>query len=408
MENNLKKNIYWNTIGVTLNSFTSLFFLIIINRINGINVGGIFSFAFSLACLFFIIGIYATRTYQISDVEKKLNDSEYLLNKTMTCILMLVICLGYAFFENNPLKKYTIILFTIFKLIEAFSDTLYGYMQKEEKLYLAGISLTLKSTLSVFTFLIMDLITKNIVISAVVMVILCLIITLFFDGYHTRKCMHKEKIRWKNVFSLFVDGFPIFIISFLAVYIVNASKYSMNGILNDASQTIYGIIIMPATFINLCGQYIMNPLMNDMVDCLRKIDYKAFKKKVFVILKLLFVFFVLAEMAVYLLGIPVLNIVYAVDISKYKNDLLLILCGGFFYSVAIVFQNCLIIMHKNKFQIVIYVISSLFALLTSKFLILSFGIHGAVYVYFYTMLLHCITYTVYFWLTMHYLEKKKL
>ena len=28
MENNLKKNVIWNTIGVTLNSFNSLFFLI--------------------------------------------------------------------------------------------------------------------------------------------------------------------------------------------------------------------------------------------------------------------------------------------------------------------------------------------------------------------------------------------
>ena len=74
----LKKNVIWNTIGVTLNSFNSLFFLIIINRINGIDDGGIFSFAFSLACLLFVIGIYAGRTYQVSDIRDELNDSEYL------------------------------------------------------------------------------------------------------------------------------------------------------------------------------------------------------------------------------------------------------------------------------------------------------------------------------------------
>ena len=44
MKNNLKKNVIWNTLGLTFNSFNSLFFLIIINRINGIDDGGIFSF----------------------------------------------------------------------------------------------------------------------------------------------------------------------------------------------------------------------------------------------------------------------------------------------------------------------------------------------------------------------------
>ena len=39
MKNNLKKNVIWNTLGLTFNSFNSLFFLIIINRINGIDDG---------------------------------------------------------------------------------------------------------------------------------------------------------------------------------------------------------------------------------------------------------------------------------------------------------------------------------------------------------------------------------
>ena len=59
MKNNLKKNFIWNLIGSTINSFTSLIFLIIVTRINGIEAAGIFTFAFSTACLFYIIGIYS-------------------------------------------------------------------------------------------------------------------------------------------------------------------------------------------------------------------------------------------------------------------------------------------------------------------------------------------------------------
>ena len=48
MEKNLKLNAIWNTLGITVNSFNSLFFLIIINRVNGVEIAGIFSFAFSI------------------------------------------------------------------------------------------------------------------------------------------------------------------------------------------------------------------------------------------------------------------------------------------------------------------------------------------------------------------------
>ena len=38
---------------------------------------GIFSFAFSIACLLFIVGIYAGRTYQVSDINENLNNYEF-------------------------------------------------------------------------------------------------------------------------------------------------------------------------------------------------------------------------------------------------------------------------------------------------------------------------------------------
>ena len=81
MEKNLKLNAIWNTLGITVNSFNSLFFLIIINRVNGVEIAGIFSFAFSIACLLFIVGIYAGRTYQVSDINENLNNYEYLVHK---------------------------------------------------------------------------------------------------------------------------------------------------------------------------------------------------------------------------------------------------------------------------------------------------------------------------------------
>ena len=190
------------------------------------------------------------------------------------------------------------------------------------------------------------------------------------------------------------------------VYIVNASKYTMNGILSDVSQTIFGIIIMPATVISLCGQYIMNPMLNDLVYSFKNKRYNMFKSKVYSIIKILLFFWALAELLAFLFGIPVLNLLYAVDISKYKYDLLLIIFGAVFYASSIIFQNCLIVMHRNKKQIIIYMISSLIALTSSTFFIPKFAIHGATTAYFLTMFIHCIMYFTYFKYEMNIIQKR--
>ena len=145
MEKNLKKNTIWNTLGITLNSFNSLFFLIIINRINGTDVAGIFSFGFSVSCLLYVVGIYSGRTFQISDVKNEFNDREYLLHKIFSCCAMMILAIIFIFARNYTLEKNLVIIFLcLYKCLEAFSDTLYGYLQKNFKLYIVGKSLFFK------------------------------------------------------------------------------------------------------------------------------------------------------------------------------------------------------------------------------------------------------------------------
>lgn len=405
--NNKKKDVVWNTIGVTLNSFTSVFFLIVVNRINGSNAGGIFSFSYSVACLLFIIGIYATRTYQIADVNGKLNDSEYLAHKCITCIIMLI-CAGiYCMFIIDGVKRYALFTITCFKLIEAFSDTLYGFIQKDDKLYVVGISLTFKAICQVVIFTIVDCITKNMLIAILSMLTISILFTATYDMHHVKKIVKREKVHALKIKFLFKEGFPIFLISFLAVYIVNATKYSMNSLLDNSSQAIFGIIIMPASFISLCGQYIMNPVLNELVYCYNDGNYYLLKSKVLKIIGILFGIWGISEILAYFCGIPVLQIMYGIDISSYKWSLLIIIFGAIFYASSIIFQNCLIIMQKNRCQVLIYIFSSIIACVSSIVCIRKSEINGAAYAYFITMFLHAVIYYVYFNYEIKILEKKE-
>ena len=52
------KNTYWNIIGSSLNAISSLVFLIIVTRINGVEEAGIFTYGYATACLFYTIAVY--------------------------------------------------------------------------------------------------------------------------------------------------------------------------------------------------------------------------------------------------------------------------------------------------------------------------------------------------------------
>ena len=88
------RNFVWNTIGTTFNSFLSLFLLIVVTRINGIDISGKFSFAFALTLMLQSISNYGGRIYQISDIKNEFSFNEYLGSRikasAISIILMII------------------------------------------------------------------------------------------------------------------------------------------------------------------------------------------------------------------------------------------------------------------------------------------------------------------------------
>ena len=99
IENNLKKNFIWNTLGTAIYTFNSLFFMIMVTRINGLEQAGIFTFAFSFACMIQVIGTYAGRTYHVTDRDKECSDMNYIYQRLITCFIMLLIGLVFVFIK---------------------------------------------------------------------------------------------------------------------------------------------------------------------------------------------------------------------------------------------------------------------------------------------------------------------
>ena len=141
-----KKNFIWNTLGTGLNAFNSLFFMIAVTRMNGVDNAGIFTIAFSTACIIYIIGVYAGRIYQVTEPDKTITDKEYIINRVITTISMLILVIIFSLIRGYDIFKSAIFfLLTLYKALEAFSDVIYGVLQNNEKLDIVGRSLFFKS-----------------------------------------------------------------------------------------------------------------------------------------------------------------------------------------------------------------------------------------------------------------------
>ena len=102
----------------------------------------------------------------------------------------------------------------------------------------------------------------------------------------------------------------------------------------------------------------------------------------------------------YSIGIPVLNLIYGVELSSYRVMLTIIVVAATLYNVGIILSNILTTMRFTFVQFVIYVVVSLIALVVSNILTKQYGIQGAVFAYLATMgaqfILYCVTQKIIF------------
>lgn len=378
MEKNLKKNTIWNIIGTGINAFASLIFMIIATRINDVYEAGVFSFAFSAATLFNVIGTYAGRIYQVTE-RKNISNKEFLINRIISCLIMSIIAIIFVTIKKYELDKIIIIVLLCFwKMLEAFCDVIYAFLQKSDELYKVGITLTLKNIIGIIAFLIVDLITKNLIFSIIAFIVIYIIIMIVYDFVQCDiKKQIKGKVNKKNVMDIFINGFPTFCVTFLNIYIINASKYAIDNIMTDNYQAIFGIIVMPATMMILLAQFMVHPFLNIITDYIEKKEYKKLNKFLLKITFILFIIGVICIVFCYFIGIHILEFIYGISLIDYNICLTIILVGAIFSALTSVIITILIAMRHTWIQMVVYMGISIVTYFISNVLVNKYGVIGA-------------------------------
>lgn len=389
MEKNLKKNTIWNIIGTGINAFASLIFMIIVTRINNIYEAGIFSFAFSSATLFNVIGTYAGRVYQVTDT-KGISNKEYIINRLITCFSMIIVAIAFVIIRGYELYKIVVILLLcVLKMLEAFCDVIYGFFQKENNLYKVGVSLTAKNIIGLIVFFVVDFYSKNIIIAISSFIFVYILFMIAYDFYVSNfRQQMIGKVKKENVIYILKNGFPIFCQTFLNIYIINASKYAIDNIMPDNYQTIFGIIVMPATMMLLVTQFMVHPFLNVITNYVKENEYKSLNKLIIKISLIIVGLGVIAIVFCYFIGIYILELIYGISLVEFNSCLSIILAGSICSALTSIVLTVLIAMRKNIIQMIVYAGISIFTLIISNLLVKNLGIIGASINYALTMIIN--------------------
>ena len=405
------KNFIWNSLGTGINSFNSLFFLIIVTRVNDIQTAGIFSIAYATATILYTLAMYSGRLCQVTDIKNKIKDKDYIATRLLTCIIMFIMAAVFLIIKQYSGFKTTIFaLLAVFKGLEAFSDILYGVMQKNYLLYKSGQSLTLKGFIGIFAFLVIDLITRDLRLACLAVIVVNLIILIIYDYFIISKKLinTEDKINKNNVLSILKSEFFVFVNSFAGIYILNAPKYAIDNFLTEDIQAIYGYIMMPATVMTLFTQFIVMPFLGNLKDMYEKKQLKEMEKVTFKIKLIVIAFGAFSVLAAFLLGPEFLGLIYGIDLTAYRMNLCVIIGSYIFYAISYINLVTLTTIRYTFIQFIIYVISMIIAFFGSNILVgnLNLGINGATFSCTMTLAFQFVLYAIATKVIFHLMKRK--
>lgn len=392
------KTIYlWNMLGSVGNAGLSVLLLMIVTRLLTAKEADIFSIGWAVAQLMVTIGTFQVRLYQATDVEGKYDFSQYFKFRVFTVILMMIGTVGYVWMKDYSQEKILIILLIcLYKVVDAFSDVYQGWFQLKERLDLAGKAIALRSLYTFICFGIAIFMKRDLLFGCIVLLVsslvcfLCLDMRYFYCGFREKR---REKTCYEKqwLWTITKTCFPLFMNSFLMMVMINIPKIAIDNVaaqreMADGIQAAYGIIFMPASVVTLAF-LVFRPMITQLAIYWYDKNYQACNKLIMKMFVLLMGISGIVILGGFFMGIPVLSLLYGVDLTNYKRAFMILLIGGVINTLAYVFDNVLTVIRKQFALVIAYGIASIYSICVGNWMVDKYEMAGAAVVYASTMVL---------------------
>lgn len=403
-----RQDYFWNTFAGMINAAEAVVMSMIVTRITGLADAGMLTMAFAIGNLMMSVGKFGVRNFQVTDTDDKFSFAVYLKLRMLTVLLMIILTVGYLIYAGVTFgygrdKIWIIFMICMIYAVEAVEDVVWGYYQHRGKLYAGARMFCFRWLGILISFAVLLCISKNLVVTLIVCGLFSLILSAVLIRLSYRHiCTEEDRFvtfiihekDWKQIADLFKMVIPLFGISFLVFYENNAPKYAIDACLSDEVQACYGFVAMPVFVIGLLNNFIYQPVLVDMAIEWKQGEGAKFKKRIVKQLLIIGGISVICILGAYLVGVPILSLLYNTQLAAFKTELIILLCASYFLAVSGYFSVVLTIMRYQKSLLWPHCIVSIMAALILKQVVERYQTVGAAVGYLFLMFLLCILYGV--------------
>ncbi len=376
-----RKNIIWNAVANFLSALQTFIFILLITRLSGTESAGVFSFALAVAALE-TVALYGISDFQATDVEDKYKIGHYFWLRVLISVGIFVASLFYLLIGDYTGEKICIVLLIVLVRAVDSVDNVFGTMFLQRGRLECGAKISvIRMLFSYCCFATTIFITESLLWTCVVLAVYD------FLSLLTEIRMIAPVLKgggWKpdrRLLELTGECFPLFISSFALIYICNLPKYSIDYYLTEEQQGYFAILFLPVNVINLLSSFLLRPVLAELSGVWQLGKYKRFckmiKKQGIWICTVTLPVLVLGKH----LGLPLLSMIYGVDLNSYWKEFLILLLAGGLNAMTQSLTSVITAMRYAKKLLLFYIIGGATGTLLSFILAGVYGIMGASILY---------------------------
>ena len=372
------KGIFWNTLGSTMYGLNSFLMLALVSRFCTVAQTGAFGIAFTTAQMLYIVGLFGTSHYQMTDYKKVFRFSDYARARAVSCGVMLAACAGaVVLLDFSREKALLTVLLAGNMLLNLVGDLYQNLFFQNQRLDLSGSALFYRTLWPLAVFC---LVLPHSLVWAIAAQTLCnLAVTGFYICRRAPAFLALEPRREDRgaAGKLLRECAPLFTSLLLMNLVINASKYGIEFLMDDTAQGYFNMIFMPAQVINLCSQFVFKPMLGRYAQLLNRGEGAAFRRLLNRQLGLVAAFTMVCCLGTFFLGTPVLGLLYGVDLSGQRTALTWVVFGGGIYAACQLMYYVFVTARQQGRILRVYVLGTVVCLPVTWGLIQLLGITGA-------------------------------
>ena len=320
MQHSLKRNMLWNSVGSFGNLLCQWLVTLLVVRLSSTyEPAGYLNLAISVTAIFGTAATFNLRTYIISEDRSEYSSSVYSGFRVFTCLAATLLCLVYALqFGYDVTQLSCVALYMMFRIVDAITDLIYAFEQKESCMEPGGKGMLLRGVVSLLSFALTFVTTQNIVAGIAAMCVASLAVLLFFDVPRVREFgSFAPALDLPKQAELLKSGGIITATSFLSDWVVTYSRQAITMVLGNELMGAYATVAAPVVIVQVGISYVFNPLLPRLHQNYQNNNKELYYKDVARVFLAIVVFTAASLLGAVVLGQPALSLLYGASISSY-------------------------------------------------------------------------------------------